>query len=90
MVGMVQMTGIFTRKIRGTIAYFLGFFLIVINFKLIGVVLQGYAVYEFFKSVAIKLLSYLTFLPVIGGYIQRFIDGNQGYQKKNDNHCNDV
>lgn len=84
LVGALQMSLIFTKKIRGTIAYFVGFILLILNYKLFGVVIQMYAIYEFFKSIAVKLLSYLTIIPVVGPYVQQLIDANDGFQKKND------
>ena len=85
LLGTFQMMGIFSKKLRGTIAYFLGFLLIVLNYKVFGVVIQLYSIYEFFKSIAFKLLSYLTYIPIIGPYIQRFLESNsQSYVKKND------
>lgn len=61
-------------------------FLIIINFKLIGVILQGYAIYEFFKSIAVRFLAYLKFIPVLGPYIDNFLQSNKAYQKKNDSY----
>lgn len=84
LLGLVKMTSIFNKKIKGTVAYFIGFFLIIIGFKVIGVLIQLYSIYEFFKTIAISLLSYLVIVPGIGQYIQRFIENNKGYAKKND------
>jgi len=84
LLGLIQMTAIFNKKIKGTVAYFVGFFLIIISFKVIGVIIQLYSIYEFFKTIAISLLSYFVIIPGIGPYIQRFIENNKGYAKKND------
>ena len=43
-----------------------------------------------FITIAFKILSFFTFIPVIGPYIQSFIDGSKGYQKKNDKPLTEV
>ena len=64
------------------IALFCGLVFIVIGLKFIGVPLQIYGVYEFFKAYAIKFLSYFEFIPVIGPYITRM--RQSASLKKND------
>ena len=88
LVGITDMTLIFSKKLKGTGAFFSGLFLIIIGWKLFGVIFQGYAVYEFFKSVAVMILGYLTYIPVVGPYVQKLIE-NLGIHKKNDK-TNDV
>ena len=71
-----------SKKIKGSIALFCGLVFIVIGLKFIGVPLQIYGVYEFFKAYAIKFLSYFEFIPVIGPYITRM--RQSASLKKND------
>lgn len=84
LVGAVQLGSIFTKKVKGTIAYFLGLFLIVSNYKFFGVLAQSYAVYEFFKSIFFRVLSLLESVPIIGPYISKFTQGNVSVRKKTD------
>ena len=58
----------FAKKIKGSIALFCGLVFIVIGLKFIGVPLQIYGVYEFFKVYVIKFLSYFEFIPIVGPY----------------------
>ena len=49
LVGFQESLAFFARKIKGSISFFCGMFLIVINFKFIGILFQFYGIYEFFK-----------------------------------------
>ena len=78
LVGLSETIMFFAKKIKGSIALFCGLVFIVIGLKFIGVPLQIYGVYEFFKAYAIKFLSYF----VIGPYITRM--RQSASLKKND------
>ncbi len=49
LVGFQESIAFFARKVKGTVAFFCGLFLIVVNFKLFGILFQFYGIYEYFK-----------------------------------------
>ena len=83
LVGLSETIMFFAKKIKGSIALFCGLVFIVIGLKFIGVPLQIYGVYEFFKAYAIKFLSYFEFLPIVRPYITR-IRQSQSLKKNDD------
>ena len=82
LVGLSEVIMFFARKIKGSIALFIGLVFIVVGFKFIGVLLQLYGVYEFFKVYALKFLSYFEYVPVLGPYIRKMRENAN--LKKND------
>lgn len=82
LVGLSETIMFFAKKIKGSIALFCGLVFIVTGIKYIGVPLQIYGVYEFFKAYALKFLSYFEFIPFIGPYITRMRQSSS--LKKND------
>lgn len=82
LVGLSEVIMFFARKIKGSIALFIGLVFIVVGFKFIGVLLQLYGVYEFFKVYALKFLSYFEYVPILGPYIRKMRENAN--LKKND------
>jgi uncharacterized membrane protein len=82
LVGLSETIMFFARKIKGSIALACGLVFIITGIKFIGVLIQLYGVYEFFKAYAIKFLSYFEFIPIIGPYIKKIREGASF--KKND------
>lgn len=72
----------YARKIKGSIALFVGLIFIITGIKFIGVLLQLYGIYDFFKVYALKFMGYFEFIPIIGPYIKQFRAGTN--IKKND------
>lgn len=72
MAGFVLIAGatealmFFSRKVKGSIAFFIGLILIISNFKTFGVVFQLYGAFEFFKAFGGILVRWLAVFPVIG------------------------
>jgi hypothetical protein len=63
----------FGRKIKGTLSFFCGLFLIISNFKIFGILFQFYGIYEFFKFYANKLIDWVKNMPIIGPIISIYI-----------------
>ena len=82
LVGLSETIMFFAKKIKGSIALICALVFLVIGLKYLGVPLQIYGVYEFFKLYALMFLSYFEFIPVIGPYIKKLRQSSS--LKKND------
>ena len=81
LVGFTETIMFFGRKIKGSLALFIGLIFIIIKWKFIGSICQIYGIYQFFKAYAIQFLSYFEWVPIIGPYITKM---RKGVIKKND------
>ncbi|CAG9315889.1 unnamed protein product [Blepharisma stoltei] len=53
-------------KLKGTICYFIGFFLILVGWSTVGGILQLYGIYQLFKDFIPQILHSVKFIPGIG------------------------
>lgn len=88
MLGVSETLLFFQRKIKGSICFFIGLVFIITNVKIIGILLQIYGLYEFFKTIVPKLLPYLAEIHYIKVILDKLnIEVNDG-KKAEDSRMN--
>lgn len=76
LVGFSETLIFFGRKIRGTLCFFIGLVFIVTNVKLLGIPIQIFGVYDFFKTLSPKVFEIIADLPVVGMLV-KYLNGNK-------------
>ncbi len=68
LIGLTQTIGFFTKKgkMKGSLFYFMGFFVIVFGIAIVGIPLQLYGLFLMFRSFLPYLFEWTMSMPVLG------------------------